>query len=251
MTHTTGAGPESDSSDLEQFRIHSRVEIIALMRALQDAHTLVAVYWDGGSRSIVTNVLAVDPEFEEIVLDAAAKDEDNASLLRSTPVTAVALLDQVKIQFQASRASQTVFEDAPALRVRLPDSLLRLQRRNFYRVATPVAKPLKVVVPPAGERAKSMELRVFDLSCGGVGVLQPGSAPPCERGTVLANCRIDLPEVGSITSAMVLRFAAAETGANGSPQVRCGFEFVDLPSSMMTAIQRYINKLERERRARA
>ncbi len=58
----------------------------------------------------------------------------NRRITESKLATFVTFLDQIKVQFNALRIEMTSFGGKPALRARLPDSLMRLQRRNFYRV---------------------------------------------------------------------------------------------------------------------
>lgn len=233
--------PEPEARDLEQFQVYSRVEIVGLLRELIDRRALATVYFHGGASSIVTPLLAVNPEFEEIVFDCASNARDNALLARSVGLVAVAFLDQVKVQFRAGRAEETVFEDRPAFRVRLPDSVLRLQRRNHFRVRTPVTRPLVLAIPAGTAGGRPRALRVEDLSCGGVGAVAGKDDGPFEPGAVFGRCRMELPGVGAIECTVEVRHT--RLGAGGA--LRLGLRFVDLPVSTVTRVQRYINHLER------
>jgi c-di-GMP-binding flagellar brake protein YcgR len=242
--------PVPSRPENEQYEVTSRIEIIALLRELIASRTHVTVYYDGPNRFALTTVLAVNPEFEEIVLDASADPHDTDALLRASLLTVVALLDHVKVQFHASRAERIAYEGGTALRIRLPEAMLRLQRRNFYRIATPVARPLELTVPAGEEWPKPLTLRVVDLSCGGLGVAYQ---PPIrlELGWVLADCRLDLPEAGTIVAPLEVRFLMNTAGPGGTQRTRCGLQFVTLPGNATTLLQRYINKLERDRRSRS
>jgi c-di-GMP-binding flagellar brake protein YcgR len=250
ISRSTGfrPGPEPEGPDTEQYALYSRVEIIALMRELKERRVLVTLYFGGGERSLVTSVLAVNPDFEELVLDCGAHERDNEAMLASGRLIVVSFIDHVKVQFAAGRAQRTTFEGGPALRLRLPESVLRLQRRNYFRVPTPIGRPLKVQMPHEAA-TPSGEMRVVDLSCGGVGIVtQP--APQLEPGAILEDCRIELPGVGPVTVSLEIRHVSVVPGPKGTMQVRCGLQFVALPAASYAMIQRYINKLQAERRSR-
>jgi hypothetical protein len=64
------------------------------------------------------------------------------------------------------------------------------------------------------------------------------------------NCRIELPEVGFVTATVKIRSVFEITLRSGARIKRAGCEFVKLPGPMSTLVQRYIIKVERERKAR-
>jgi c-di-GMP-binding flagellar brake protein YcgR len=245
-----GLAAEPDALDLERYQVYSRFEIVSLLRALADARIPVTVYFNQGTEFIVSNVLGVNPDFEELILDLGADDAANRRLLKTGTVTVVAFLDRIKLQFQAERAEQTVHEQLPALRIRLPEALLRLQRRDFYRIRTPMARPALASLPDPSAPGRRLSLRVADLSCGGVSLVAGESDAPLAPGMILQGCRIDLPEVGELTAALEVRSAAKyEEGARKNLR-RYGCRFADLPPAMTNALQRYITKTERERAQR-
>ena len=69
-------------------------------------------------------------------------------------------------------------------------------------------------------------------------------------GKVYSDCRIELPEVATITTGLQIRNSLDLTLLNNKTNRRLGCQFVDMPRSSLTAVQRYITKLERERNAR-
>ena len=240
----------SDALDHERYQVHSRFEIASLLRAVADSHIAVTVYFNQGAEFIVTNVLDVNPEFEELILDLGADDTANRRLLQCERMTVVAFLDHIRLQFQAQRAEETVHEQLPALRIRLPEVLLRLQRRNFYRIRTPVAKPIAASFPDPADRGRRVSLRIFDLSCGGVALVAGEGEPALEPGTILEDCRIDLPEVGVLSTVLEVRNAAKHGEGVRTNLRRYGCQFVGLPAALASAVQRYITKTERARAQR-
>lgn len=232
--------------DLERYRLYSRVEILALLRVLIERRATVTVQADAPDDFIVSTLLAVNPDFEELVFDAAANDAANRRLLEAGRLSFSTSLDGVRIHFATQRAAPTVFDGLAALRVRVPETVLRLQRRDHFRVAPPLARPLELEAPhPAGGRVR---LRVLDISCGGAAV---ALAPPqlaLAPGELLRGCAVELP--GPVRLVFDAEVRSVEPGRGPGGATRCGLKFVNLPGAALTAIQRYVLQLDRERRAR-
>jgi c-di-GMP-binding flagellar brake protein YcgR len=249
MQKAAFAKPEIESIDLERYQVFSQVEILSLLRTVLAQRVLVTLYFNRGEEFLLTTLLSVNPEFAELVFDAGPDKALNARLLASQRITAVAFIDSVKMQFSATRAENTEFERTPAFRLRLPDSVLRLQRRNYFRVPTPIARPLRCAVALPETPGKSVELVVVEMSCGGMSVtMEPGKLA-VEPGTRVEQCSMDLPEIGTLQCTLVVRHIS-DASKNALRRHRLGCEFVDLPGPMAALLQRFVNKVERERRSR-
>lgn len=233
------------AEDLESFRIHSRVEVVTLLRELVRSRSRVTVH--AGNGFLATLLLAVNPEFEELVLDCSSDPAANALLVRADTLEFVTSLDRIRIQFRTHRAEPTLLEGLPALRVRMPESVVRLQRREFFRVATPVAKPLMCAVPDPKDPRDTLSLRLIDLSAGGLAVLLPAGHAPWALGTELEGCSLELPEAGRVVFNASVRSIALHARP---PATRVGCAFVKLPGHAHKLIQRQILAMERERQAR-
>lgn len=250
MAPTPEREAQGDALDHERFQVYSRIEIVSLLRAVADSHIAVTVYFNQGAEFIVTNVLDVNPEFEELILDLGADDDVNRRLLLSTRMTVVTFLDHIRIQFQAQRAEETIHGQLPALRIRLPEVMTRLQRRNFYRIRTSVVKPISASFVDPTDRSRRISLRILDLSCGGVALVSGEHEPALEPGSILEDCRIDLPEVGVLNTALEVRNAGKHEEGLRVSLHRYGCQFVSLPPALANAVQRYITRTERERALR-
>src|SRR5262249_39847953 len=153
-------------------------------------------------------------------------------------------LDHIRIQFEADYAEAVSYEDAPAFRIRLPEAITRLQRREFYRIRIPLGRPLPFVITPDPEVPdKTVTMRVVDLSCGGVALADcPPSFDPT-AGHVFKGCRMNLPDLGTVTTDLrVVHVHVDETKAVRT--MRFSGQFRNLPDPMMNLIQRYINRVE-------
>lgn len=258
--------PEPESPELERFTVYSRAEIALLLRQVLDTGTYVTAYFDADPGFAVTRLLAVDAEFEEVVMEDAADAAVRPRLLDARHITFVAFLDHVKLQFSARRIADAVFDGRGALRIRFPSELLRLQRRDFYRVQPPQEKPAKCLVPyteaqsgngngahgangangHGNDTRRYESLRVVDISVGGLAVLAHPRQFELPIGRIIEDCFIDLPGVGSFAVSLIVRHADPATS---EPRTRrCGCEFVDMPPATRVMLQRYINRADGEQR---
>ena len=184
------------------------------------------------------------------MLDSSIDPEQNKRILASQGLSFETTLDKVRILFAAERGEVTVFEGNPAFKIVVPPTLIRLQRREYYRIATPVTNPVRVVVTLSEELGGITTFPLADISCGGIAILDNKMILGDAIGKEYPNCRIDLPEIGQVTTALQVRNSLDLTLLNNKTNRRLGCEFVNIQRSTLAYVQRYITKLERERNAR-
>jgi len=164
----------------------------------------------------------------------------------------VTSLKKIRVQFILRRFEKTEFGGRPAFRCALPEEVLRLQRREFFRLVLPILRPLlcrmSISVPDAEPFLYNAS--VFDISAGGVGISAPPETVPFSTELVIPGCRVELPETGTVTGTLRVRSLFEIQLKSGARVRRAGCEFINLPGSMQTLIQRYIIRIERERKAR-
>ena len=239
--------------DYDQYLLHAKAEIVAVLRSLIQGRSLVSAYFNHGRSFLLTSVLKVDTESGEIILDCGREEAINRQALLADQLVLTAMVDKVKVQFALSRLAETQSAGRPAFRAALPDKVLRLQRREYFRLATPVAKPVKFVTTlkrPDGS-AMLFEASLLDISGGGICLMAtPSLAALLPRGGTLTDCRMTLPDEGLLVANLCVRNQFEVTTRGGSHYVRVGCEFIALPGARMSMVQRYITRVERERKAR-
>jgi c-di-GMP-binding flagellar brake protein YcgR len=238
------------ADDFGKYLLHSKKEILFILRAMRDKGDLITVYFNQGTDFLLTTLLDVDEG--GILLDPGSNADMNSRALASDKLVFIATHDKVKIQFSVRHLARTKFEGREAFRAAVPDEMLRLQRREFYRLTAPIAHPLRCFIPVklADGTRTTLETTVIDISGGGLAVMAPPEGVEFETDHLFENCRIELPEVGTVTTTLRVRNVFEFTLRSGSRIKRSGCQFVDLPGPMLTLIQRYIIRIERERKAR-
>jgi c-di-GMP-binding flagellar brake protein YcgR len=238
---------ESVDND-EKYRIFSEKGIASILRSMKHHNTLATCYFDDSDNFMLTSVIHVDADEGEMVLDYGTDEASNQRALETDTLSVVAFLDQVKIQFVCQGIEKIQFDERDAFLARIPETLLRIQKREFYRIETPALSPVKCVIPlTEGDKAETAEVVLEDISCGGIAVIDLQSTINFEVGTRYRNCLIELPEVG--TARVDLRVKHVSETLRGSNKVRrARCEYIDTLDSMLSLIQRYISKLEQKRK---
>ena len=241
------------SDDYSQYLLREKTDILYNLRGLMQKRAMLSAFIDASADSFLTAILAITPDEHYLILDAASDESINRRVEGAEQLICVTQLDKIKIQFAAKELSRFPYEGHEAFRVALPDVLLRLQRREYYRLMAPVSHSISCLIPvteDGGTRIVSVEANVLDISGGGLAVMVPPNGMTFEPEMEFADCRLMLPETGPISTSIKVRNIFRITNRDGSVMLRAGCEFTNLPSNMAATIQRFILKAERERNAR-
>ena len=233
------------------YEVASRREIMALLRQIGEKHQLIRMLVKGEADVCVTTVLEVDPDTNTVVLDRSIDRSQNDRIVEAGKVRCETSLDKIRILFTAENLRPALFEGNAALRADIPLTLIRLQRREYYRMETPVSNPVRAIIPlPIESGAGTAVFPLHDISCGGIAILDNKLQLGTTIGETIPNCRIELPEIGPVVVSLQLRNSLDMTMLNNKTSRRIGLQFIGMSRGGDAAVQRYITKLERERNAR-
>ncbi len=250
QNETSTAQGVSPSSDDSRFLLHNHMEILRILRGLSKRHEMVSAFFNNGRDLLLTSIIEVDANNNNVILDYGSNEALNNRILASDRIIFVSFLDSVKIQFVATQIKLTGYEGASAFQIVLPNEVLQLQRREYYRLPTPIINPLTCRVPLANDH--SIEVTLTDIGAGGVGIIIGSDAEAALKpGEIFPGSRIELPGIGTLEVTLRVQSTFTVTLKNGSTALRGGCQFDNLRPAMQGLMQRYIIKLERDRIASA
>jgi c-di-GMP-binding flagellar brake protein YcgR len=234
-----------EGTDVSGFLLRTPMEIGFVLRSLAQKGDLITLHFDHGQHSFLTAILGVDVKQQQFWFDISGVEALNRALQRADHIVFAAAPEGVKVQFVLEGGvSRQDYDDKPAFVSRFPDDLIKLQRREYFRLDTPVGRPLICKLPHSN--GKVYELPLHDISVGGVGLWMSGVAD-VEQLDVFHGCRIDLGTFGMIEVSLEIRSKRQVTRRDGTVQTMLGTRFVNLPRQTESLLQRYIAQLERER----
>ncbi|MBN8440734.1 MAG: flagellar brake protein [Thauera sp.] len=240
------------ADDESRFILRDPREILQLLKSLVSARALTTAHLEPGNQSFLTVILDLVETGGALLIDGSKDEAINQQVEKAERIICITQLDRIRIQFALPGVTKRDQVDGPVFAAPLPTEVLRLQRRDFYRLSTPVTQTATCAVPlelPDGAR-KTVSLRILDISGGGIAVVVPPSDLPFAPGMTFNGCELKLPELEPIRTRLTVRNLFRLVTRNGVEMLRAGCEFSDLPPQAESIIQRYILKIERERNAR-
>ena len=241
-------GQVGDENEIPDFGRRNPLEVGVQLRNLANRGDFLTLQYRGGQ--LVTRILDVDTRERTFVFDWGALAEQNSGVLDTPQCQFHASPDGVRVEFSTVTPRRTEFEGRPAFEASFPEVLFYVQRREYFRVDTPVLDPCMCRgTLTDGER---FVFEVHDVSLGGVGLRTSDErAAEIAMGMHLVDVELDLRAHGKLRvdlSLVVLRFIDLP---NGERRYHLGMRFESLPGSTENSLQRYITQLEMKRRSLA
>ena len=234
--------------ELERCTLTSRREILFQLRSLIRQKARVAVTFDEGRQSFLTVLIGISEDKDALFFDIGGSEETNRAFLKSEGCQFSAIIEGIRIQFAGHNLQLAKFEGEKVLAATLPKSLLRLQRRDAFRLQLPTTKPYICRICRGSDSEQA--LPIYDISVGGIGIVL-SEVPKVEALQRLENCWIDLRDSGIIPVTLEIRYIAAKETRQNKPSWHIGCKFLNLSPASETTIQRFMAKIEVERRALA
>lgn len=239
------------TEDESPYVLHARMDIVAVLRDVARTRTLVTVHFGSSQEALLTPLLGVDTETRTLVFDCSGSEAMNQSVLKARTLLYYGLHDKVRIRFKTDPARVIQWQNRSAFAAPLPDSMLRLQRRELYRVQAPVTRPIRCVIPVEEQgRMRHVETRLHDISQGGVALIANPGEIDAEPGMGFPNCRIVLPDAGNAVVMLEIVHLREQKLLNDKTVLRIGCNFVRPSMAALALIQKQMMKLQRELTAR-
>jgi c-di-GMP-binding flagellar brake protein YcgR len=234
------------SSDEEnEYLVTNPKEIASILQTIAQRKSRVALYYNESISMVLTMILAADEH--GVWVDASSNPQDNRIIEHSKRIIFVSTHNQAKVQFVAGDVVLGTYEDAPAFSLALPNKLLRLQRRDYFRLVTPETNALKCVIRPVPGKAHIQhEITVMDISIGGVALICEASGIELQPGMVYERCQIELPDVGKVEASIEVKNSFEITDRNGKVKRRAGCVFVKPDGLTTMLLQRYVAQMQQQ-----
>ena len=226
------------------FLIHSKAEIQYVLKEICERKTRSALYYEEGRNFFLTMLLEVNED--GVWIDPASRAIDNRHLLNSNEIVFVSTHNNTKVQFVATMPWQVAYENSDAIFLPLPQKLLRLQRRDYYRLDALPQYPLKCILNPLQNQDQfKHEATVVDISVGGLSLVCQENDFELTPGSIYPDCEIDLPEVGTLTATIQVKNTFDVTSRSGKTKRRAGCVFVSPNRDVTLPLQRYVAQMQR------
>lgn len=249
LVNTASSAPSFDGNLYadEKYIVRNPRQIQLLLQALIDQRATVTAHAEGHENGFPTAILELDED--TLLLDGSPLAAVNRTAANASYLLCFAQVDKVTVRFRLPQGERIEDQGRTAFRVSLPDEIYHLQRRDFYRLETPVGDSPHCTLPITGED-EPRSWRVVDISAGGIALLFPADTTPLQLQQRYRGCELRLPDTPPIPVTLIACNQRLQKQPNGSEQLRAGLRFDELPRGADAMIQRYIFRVDRERKAR-
>lgn len=235
------AGLSNDEIE-DKYFLQGHVEILSILNELAHRREPVSVYFNNGQQFILTILLSARDD--GLVFDMGGDEKANALLAKAKSCTFLTYPDGIRVQFSGINPERFMWGDEAAFWVEIPKHVIRLQRRDSYRITLPISHPLSAQFFNH-DHVLLHTWEVNNLSAGGFNVITDRHAK-FKVGDRISEVHIQLDSKSFIKCATIVRHITPKD-FSGSEKIIIGMSFVDLSHAMDIAIQRAITHIEYER----
>lgn len=232
--------PDTDPQTAHRFGIVEAREIRWTLQEIVSAGAPVTLYRaDDFDSFLVSRLLGHDRR--SVRFDFVGDRGPNVPFPSDGDLVAVAVIDRIKVQFDVRDPQPLQPDGFPELHCALPERIVRIQRREAFRVRPPERHAVHCVLrgPEGGEH----RYRVHDISVDGVALTVPAGQPAPVPGEIRRHCRLEIADLPPIPCDLEVRTRGS--AGRGTVRVGCGFHR-PVPESQRT-IQRYVIDVQRGR----
>jgi c-di-GMP-binding flagellar brake protein YcgR len=228
------------------YSLYSPSQIVNRLMLLFNNKCLLSADIGDSRDSFLTTIIEIDKEKKTIILDYGPKEYLNNQLLNASKTMFRTEFTGIKAGFRGESIKKIRHNGEWAFAMPIPKSMLWLQRREFYRIRSPIAKYsyCEIILPDQ----EPLKLNIYDISVSGFSMLTystPLAAQLLEMGH-FEKCKLVLTDAGE----GIISFDVLYTCIINPPKLnkieKLGCKFTEVEKAFDTTIQRYMQQIERE-----
>jgi flagellar brake protein len=242
------------------FLIRSPEQIISKLSILFKNKCLLTVYYgddyygynddEDNANSFITTILDIDIENNLLVFYHSPKKDSIRQLLNSPIIAFKTEYLGIKIAFDAMNVAKIQHQGVPVFAIPVPDSILWIETRDFYRVKSPISKSSYCQLTL--EDQEPIYLKLCDISLVGFSVLNASSEISALMipDAHFEQCKLILADAGEDSIAFEIRSKYIINPGNSNRTEKIGCKFTRITPAFENTIQRYMQQIDRENRQR-
>lgn len=216
------------------------------MALLVKGKSMLSAGLGSGGGSFITTLFEVNEKNNTVTVDCSANEELNRQIERAGKISFRTDYHGIEVSFVGSALKKTTHKGVPAFSMPLPKTIFWRERREYYRVKTPVTSPNFCQIN--FEDREHAQLKIHDISLSGVGLLCDSSSVSeiLTVGAVVENARLGLFGVGEGLISFEVRYQMITNPEKAHKIHKLGCKFLGLTNAVEDVIQRYMQKIQRD-----
>ena len=228
--------------NMEHYMLYGRGEIIQKLRQLGKKNSLISIHF--GELSMLSTVVEILSDKNLLVLDYGGNEELNQKLLKYNKATVKTDYDGITAQFSIKDIRKARLQGKASFACPLPENVLWVQRREFYRVRIPLNEVVTCeLIHGDGEDAVTT-YSVLDISTGGIALFDQNEELELEPGNTFYKCKLTMGEHFVTYVDLEIRNHMVKNPNDPSEGNRCGCAFLNLMGDGEIDVQKFINLVD-------
>lgn len=233
-------------SDISSFSIQNPKQIINHLSLLVKNKCLLTARFGANNESYITTLLGVNEANNSVILDYGSKEDLNQRILNAGRVAFDTDYNGIKVSFTGSALKKITYKNDPAFSMPIPKSLYWMQRREYYRVKSPISKAsyCQLII----EGREPVNLKLYDISLTGFAMLNVSReiSDLLVPGSSIPQSKLILADTGEGMISFEIRAKYIINPDKLQKIQKIGCRFIDLARPVEEIIQRYMHQIQRE-----
>lgn len=231
-----------EAQDYDRFCVDDGAEVLDLLRRSQASRAMCSVRAAGRPETYLSPLREIADDGQAVFDPPRAPVIERALVAGS--VAAIDLrLPECRVSFEARVARIGRVDGRSLLRLERPTSLVRVQKRETFRVQVPEQLGLRLTLDASDAALDSLPLH--DLSVQGASVTVRGARERFWAGKVFEEARMMLPDGSEWAMALRVIHAGVMRRLADGGELRVGLQFVHPPAGLETAVAKLVGRIAR------
>jgi len=228
------------------YSLYGASQIVNHLMLLFNSKCILSAHLGDGHDSFLTTIIGIDKKNNMLILDYGPKEYLNSQLLNSDKTIFRTEYTGIKVSFSGTAIKKIRHDGEWAFSVPFPKSMLWLQRREFYRVRSPIAKysNCRIMLP----EQEPVKLNIYDISVSGFSMLTYDTplATRLLEAKHFENCKLELTDAGEGNISFDILYTCIINPPKLNKIEKLGCKFTRVEKAFDSTIQRYMQQIERE-----
>ncbi len=231
-----------DVHDYDRFRVDDGAEVLALLHHSAEAHALCSVRAAGRPETYLSPLRAI-VDGGEPVLDPPRAPVIERALAPGSVAEIDLRLRDGRLTFESRVAKIGLSEGRPLLRLERPSSLVRIRKRETFRVQLPPGTSVHLTLDASDPALTGVAMH--DLCVQGGSLSVTGARERFGAGKVFDAACLRLPDGSQWPLALrVVHAGVVRRHADGG-ETRVGVQFVQTRAGFETAVAQLVGRIAR------
>ena len=215
----------------------------------QERCLISAVFGKEDKDTFLSAIIDIDEKKETITIDCGPKEYLNKKLLESTIIRCSSKCQGIDVFFEARKVIKAGKIDSPKFILPLPKSLYWVQKREFFRIRSPLSKNSLCRIY-FKEQDSTHEFKIHDISAQGFSMLSdmPEISPKLTPNTEFDKCKLVLKDEDELMISFQVRNKFPFNVQKPSGTERIGCLLTNITPRIESTILRYIQNIQREQK---